>query len=396
MIGVRKYVKMAVPISVDSEALVAEKSFGWLGLAEGVLFDCDGVLIDSRGSYGRAVVDTVEFICGKMGLDGHSGIVSQNEIEVLRSTGHFNNSVDIARTILLGLFLGLPEEGARTLAEAIRQAGAGSQRVSPNVLLDRVASVMGSSRLQTTPPSFKEILRGLVVEGQGYSAFRRGLEAALDAVAVERNIEQHYKVYRDLIGDTGQYGVGLVETVFDDIYYGPMVADFKRDGPYFNLGSGLYRNEARSIRPETLKRLSDLYGADRLAVITGRNKKLAQLVLGELYNSFNDKASVFIADEIMGGAPLTIQKPSPYSIIKSASDMGLPTLIYVGDSAEDALMAQNASAYGVNTIFVGVTGLSPNPSHTKYMFATLGADVITESVDALPFIVAEAKRQNPS
>ncbi|MEM0272774.1 MAG: HAD-IA family hydrolase [Thermoprotei archaeon] len=390
--GVRKYLRLPVPISVDSEALVAEKSLGWLGLAEGVVFDCDGVLVDSRGSYGGAITETVGYILGRLGVKNHSEFVRQGEVDELKATGHFNNSVEVARTLLLLAFLGLPHSEAKRLAEAIRRVGEANPNRAPNILLEEVGSAAQLGAVESNPPSVASVLSRVEVRGSGYTAFRRALDEALNTLASERGLGDDYKVYANFIGEAGSYGVGLAETVFSDVYYGPLVSEFKGAGPYFNLGEGLYRNETRSIREETLKRLSEIYGAERLAVVTGRNRRLAKLVIGSLYTHFNDDASVFIADEIMAGAPLTIQKPSPYGILKSASGMGVPTIIYVGDSAEDIAMAQNASEFGVKTLFVGVTGLASNPTKMRRMFASLGADVIVESVDSLPFIIEEAKR----
>jgi len=392
LIGVRKYVKLPVPISVDSEVLVAEKSLGWLSLAEGVVFDCDGVLVDSRESYGRAVVESVKFILNTLGIKDCSPLLDQRQVDDLKATGHFNNSVDIARTLLLLGFLGLPEREARLLGDAIRAAKRESPSSDPSRFLEGVASRVQLVGVEVRPPSVSSVLSRMRVGEPGYAAFRRSLEDMLRGLAAERGLGGEYSLYAEFIGETGSYGVGLAETVFSDIYYGPLVSEFKGSGPHFNLGVGLYRKETRSIREETLRRLSELYGAERLAVVTGRNRRLAMLTIGSLYRHFNDRASVFIADEIMGGAPPTIQKPSPYGIIKSASDMGVPTLIYVGDSAEDIAMAQNASEFGIRTLFVGVTGLTPNPTRARNMFASLGADVIVESVDSLPFIIEEAKK----
>ena len=392
LIGVRKYIKLPVPISVDSEVLVAEKSLGWLSLAEGVVFDCDGVLVDSRESYGRAVVESVRFIFNRLGIRDCSPLVDQGQVDDLKATGHFNNSVDIARILLLLGFLGLPEKEGRLLGEAIRVARSEGQDREPSRILESVASRVQLGGVEVRPPSVASVLSRMRVKEPGYIAFRRSLEETLRGLAIERGLGSDYSAYAEFIGETGSYGVGLAETVFSDIYYGPLVSEFKGSGPYFNLGVGLYRKETRSIREETLRRLSEIYGAEKLAVVTGRNRRLAILAIGGLYKHFNDRASVFIADEIMGGAPPTIQKPSPYGIIKSASDMGVPTLIYVGDSAEDIAMAQNASEFGIRTLFVGVTGLTPNPTRARNMFASLGADVIVESVDSLPFIVEEAKK----
>jgi len=390
LIGVRKYLKISVPLSVDSEVLVAEKSLEWLSLAEGVVFDCDGVLVDSRQSYGESVVQAVDYILGRLGLK-----LDRNELDAcvdeIKSTGHYNNSVEVARLLLLLAFLGLPDKEARILGGASLAAASKMQGPSPVELLEAVASKINLGGLKVIPPRFGEIVGSVDVGPSHRTDFRKLAEEAFASYAAKKGLGREFEAYSAFVGAAGAYGRSLVETVFSDIYYGELVSQFKKGGPYFNFGAGLYRRETRSVKSETLRRLAEIYGAERLAIVAGRNRLTAQLALGDLYPHFNDRASVFIADEIMGGAPPTIQKPSPYGIIKSATDMGLPILIYVGDSAEDALMAENASSFGVKTFFVGVTGLTSNPTRTKNMFASMGADAIVESVDSLPFLVEEAK-----
>jgi len=66
---------------------------------------------------------------------------------------------------------------------------------------------------------------------------------------------------------------------------------------------------------------------------------------------------------------------------------------YVGNSVEDIMMARNAAQFGLKTLFIGVTGLSPSPALDRDLFISMGADAIIEKPDALLDILGEVKRR---
>ena len=59
---------------------------------KGLIFDMDGVLVDSKNSYDGVIIKTVSFFCNKC--------VSQSEIETIRRSGGFNNDWDLTEELL--------------------------------------------------------------------------------------------------------------------------------------------------------------------------------------------------------------------------------------------------------------------------------------------------------
>jgi phosphoglycolate phosphatase-like HAD superfamily hydrolase len=57
--------------------------------------------------------------------------------------------------------------------------------------------------------------------------------------------------------------------------------------------------------------------------------------------------------------------------------------LYVGDSAEDIMMANSAKKSSTNILFAGITGLKENPKSAEKFFMEYSADLIVKSVDDL-------------
>jgi phosphoglycolate phosphatase-like HAD superfamily hydrolase len=68
--------------------------------------------------------------------------------------------------------------------------------------------------------------------------------------------------------------------------------------------------------------------------------------------------------------------------------MGARTAVYVGDSAEDLLMARRAEKeIGAKIAFVGIYGNSSAPDETIDKFKQEGVEAIIRSVNQLPNII---------
>jgi phosphoglycolate phosphatase-like HAD superfamily hydrolase len=73
--------------------------------------------------------------------------------------------------------------------------------------------------------------------------------------------------------------------------------------------------------------------------------------------------------------------------------MGAKTAVYVGDSAEDLLMARRAEKeIGVKIAFVGIYGNSSEPHETIDKFKQEGVEAIIRSVNQLSNIINKVHR----
>jgi len=383
----REYVRLAA----EEEIIIARDAIEDLRSVEAVIFDCDGVLIDTKRSYDMAILMTVDQIFSKMlHVEFLGQPVGTEEIRLLRSTGGFNNDANTAYILTLWLFVNLPDDVLMRLKDLFNKNAEESHKLRPDVLFQHLSRNMLLNQ-GYRPSVVNEVanpIREVVAEarrGSSVLVTSEMIDKILAEIAARKGFLNEYNHFKQVLGKPGEYGSGLLETIFSDLYYGEeIVSRIYGHGPYFRLGKGLYTNESIFIKEETLRRLASKLGREHLGIVSGRDRTVPEIVLGRLVKYFNMDASVFIADEEKLGAPPSIEKPSPYSLIKSISSMGnVFKAVYVGNSAEDIMMARNAANFGVKTLFIGVTGLSPNPPLDREMFISMGADAIVETPDSL-------------
>jgi phosphoglycolate phosphatase-like HAD superfamily hydrolase len=380
--------------------LVKRSAIEELAQVDAVIFDCDGVLIDVRGSYDRAVIESVRLVIeGAFGMELPDTALGSEPIYLLRKTGGFNNDLDAAWIMALWLFAGAEELAVRELGERLERV-LGSRPKGPRELWDAVVAEAPRGSypkriLRTNPVPLEVLLERAPRTGRSH-ATRDDVESVVRVVAQDRGIFREYELFKEFLGTGRTYGRDLLETVFDDLYYGSeVVRSLFGSGPHFDFGRGLYANEVPVVDGATLVRLEELIGSGRMGIVTGRDSVTTWMVLGDLKDFFREGACVFIADELRRGGPETLMKPSPYGLLKSAAALGprSPPL-YVGNSAEDLHSSRYAESYGLRTLFAAVVGLHPDPEAAAVDFAARGADLVVEDVKQLVDVLEALRRRS--
>ena len=378
--------------------LVKRSAIEELAQVDAVIFDCDGVLIDVRGSYDRAVIESVRLVIeGAFGMELPDTALGSEPIYLLRKTGGFNNDLDAAWIMALWLFAGAEELAVRELGERLERV-LGSRPKGPRELWDAVVAEAPRGSyprriLRTNPVPLEVLLERAPRTGRSH-ATRDDVESVVRVVAQDRGIFREYELFKEFLGTGRTYGRDLLETVFDDLYYGSeVVRSLFGSGPHFDFGRGLYANEVPVVDGATLVRLEELIGSGRMGIVTGRDSVTTWMVLGDLKDFFREGACVFIADELRRGGPETLMKPSPYGLLKSAAALGpRSSPLYVGNSAEDLHSSRYAESYGLRTLFAAVVGLHPDPEAAAVDFAARGADVVVEDVKQLVDVLEALRR----
>jgi HAD superfamily phosphatase len=282
-----------------------------------IIFDVDGVLIDTRFSYNIAIRKTVELVFSKI----ESGIfdkplVTDEMIYEFRQTGNFNNDTDTAYAILL-CNLCLPHKDTQ-----IR-----------NFIMEVVK---------------KATYNGIISVEQYLSS-------------LSRNRMSLVKTRLNYPNDVTE---SIVTRIFDEYFYGPVLFRKKYGRkPLYYFGRPLINKDRILIKKSVLRKVSDLF-CERVAIITGRSKLASQYSLGMIYASFDQEASTYLED-----VDRNFRKPNPHSLEKSLNLLSSTQGFYVGDSSEDLIMAKKLNRRKrYNIQFIGVYGASINPEKTREFF----------------------------
>ncbi|UCH37670.1 MAG: hypothetical protein JSV76_00350, partial [Candidatus Bathyarchaeota archaeon] len=94
-----EYVEVQLP---GEKALCRSSILPQLKATDAIIFDCDGVLIDTRQSYRKTIVQTVNFILTELTTIRPLPANTVREItHLLKKSGGFNNDWDVVYVILL-------------------------------------------------------------------------------------------------------------------------------------------------------------------------------------------------------------------------------------------------------------------------------------------------------
>jgi len=394
-----------VGLSLNGEkAYVRRDRLNQLSRVTAVVFDCDGVLVDIRESYNRAILRAVAFILG--GLTGQvvpESLVSSDVIFLFRKTGGFNNDWDTVYGILMFLLSGLPEETRGKLEERIRAV---EWRPDP---FERFSLAEEAAGKDSDPTGLGDgFFDGMIDELKRFTE----LLDATGAASVDRSIVGKpgaSQPFVDFYGTLKRFlcypaGVdqSIISRVFEEFFCGPKL--FRRTygvKPKFYRGRGMVENEKLIIRRGTLDRLAAVLGEANLGIASGSRFEPARYVLADFLERLNPEASIFLEtieraeqeQSTVEGSMVSLKKPHPFSLLKAAEAFGFfDCALYVGDSMEDALMVKEARNLEKPFLFAGVYRYSGLEEALKRSFLESECDMVIPSVNELPLVLEALSR----
>src|SRR3989454_6468276 len=343
-------------------------------------FDCDGVLVDTRNSYDVTTVRVVERLIGEMlGVRLLWERVAPRLIHRLRKTGSFNNDWDTTYALCLFAACSMPMRFKEALATVRRfpvSLGGAVTAAAPGVFsgVNRIIVEYVNSKGLAGPSSIDR--------------FARETMSAVD--------QRICALVRAYTGYPGSPPKSRLATLYDEMYHGPVLfKELYGVGPKYFAGTGLITRDRVLVTGTDLRRLSECFG-DKLAIDTGRPRKAVEYSLGNLLSFFDLDASVFIGDGEMGrereGVPHFEKKPSPASLLHVRDRLGSSNLLYVGDSAEDVMMATDVRTSSGGVTFAGVYGASHDTRDQVEFFRREGVELILPSVSDLPGVYRRLAR----
>ena len=308
-----------------------------------IIFDVDGVLIDTRKSYTESIKRSVQYLVKYIdpAVENVQTLVSDELIFSFRKSGMFNNDIDTSYAFILSI-------------------------------------LCKPSKISDLPLFIENIASNATFEGI------KSVEKYLQSCSEARLIK-----VKELLNYPGNIDNSILSRVFDEFFYGTTLfrKQHGRNARYY-FGSPLIEDDELLVRDSTLKKLSKLF-EKRLAIVSGRSRVATEYSMKSLVDYFDSNASIYLEDE-----KREMGKPNPSALIKSVKSFGISNAFYVGDSTEDLLMVQRArSASQLNIKLIGVCTSKASLNQISNLFNHNGKSVILKDVNEIPNILNKVEAQ---
>jgi len=302
-----------------------------LNETDAIIFDCDGVLIDITKSYDLAIIKTTQYILKNFAKIDDAIDVDFKIIDGFKSTGGFNDEVDLTYAVII--------------------------------------SLVAAKKLEKDQTSFIfSVIKN--ADSSGITSVEKYLKNLVDISDIKKQLSY-----------PGTHSQNPLYQIFDQLFYGPELFQklFKNSSKFSE--SGLIEQDDVILNNSLIKNLQKRFNS-KIAMVTGRGKESVSYSLKELLDEFDLKNSVFLEDELR-----ELAKPNPQSLLNSIKGMNSISTLYVGDSMEDFIMAKKVAELGHKTIFCGIMGTSKNPQEKLELFEQNDAILVLDSIHLLPKVL---------
>ena len=313
-------------------------SADWLDTA---LFDIDGVLIDTSGSYRRSVIQATEYLVRiSAGLTGGpEPLVTPEDVLAFKMAGGFNSDWDLTPA-LAGLW---------------------------------------TARLR---------------EWRGDSRAERPLSAwAADALAATRGGRGGVIWLRATVPASALPDWEMARWVHDELYWGAAVMRrlYRREPQFAPDALGFARAEEPLLTPQTLPALAAL-GIARYGVITGRISPEVEQAL-RLIAPEGESLAINGPHGVAAHPPFTVivpaslhTKPDPQALVYAVEKLGTRAAIYAGDTGDDLdlTLRYRAEVLPHRPDLPAVLAVAVGDGAAADQFRARGADITLSVVSELP------------
>ena len=298
---------------------------------DSIIFDCDGVLVDITNSYDQTIVKTTKYVLETLAKINDSIQIDFKIIDGFKSTGGFNDEVDLTYAAIL--------------------------------------SIVAAKKLKKDQTEFIN----LVINNSDSTGIKSVETFIKNQVDISEIIEQ--------LSYPGSHKDNILYQIFDQLFYGPELYSklFKNTSKFSE--SGLIENDIVIFNNDLADKLENKFHK-QISMVTGRGKESVKYSLKNLLEKFDLQNSMFLEDE-----PRELAKPNPQSLVNSITGMNSKSCLYVGDSMEDFIMAKKATILGNNTTFCGIIGTSKNPDEKLQLFGENEAILVLDSINLLPKVL---------
>ena len=298
---------------------------------DSIIFDCDGVLVDITNSYDQTIVKTTKYVLETLAKINDSIPIDFKIIDGFKSTGGFNDEVDLTYAAIL--------------------------------------SIVAAKKLKKVQTEFIF----LVIKNSDSTGIKSVETFIKNQIDISEIIEQ--------LSYPGSHKDNILYQIFDQLFYGPELYSklFQNTSKFSE--PGLIENDVVIFNNDLADKLENKFHK-QISMVTGRGKESVKYSLKNLLEKFDLQNSMFLEDE-----PRELAKPNPQSLVNSITGMNSKSCLYVGDSMEDFIMAKKATILGNNTTFCGIIGTSKNPEEKLQLFEQNEAILVLDSINLLPKVL---------
>ena len=318
-------------LTEKSKGIYIDDSVDVLNEIDAIIFDCDGVLIDITKSYDQTIIQTTQYVLENFAKITNSINVDFKIIDGFKSTGGFNDEVDLTYAAII--------------------------------------SLVAAKKLEKDPTDFIfDVIKN--ADSNGISSVENYLEGKIDISDIKKQLS-----FPSVHDDNPLY------QIFDQLFYGPKLYQKLFENASKFSEPGLIEQDDVILNNSLIEKLQKKYDS-KIAMLTGRGKESARYSLKGLLEKFDLKNSVFLEDESR-----ELAKPNPQPLLSIIKGMNSISTLYVGDSMEDFIMAKKATDLGSKTTFCGIIGTSKNPQEKLELFQRNDATLVLDSINLLPKVL---------
>jgi len=366
---------------------------------EKLIFDFDGVLVQTSQSYRQTVRKVVDYYFLKiLGLTGEEGkLATLRDIQKFKDTGLYNNDWNLSYafiTYYLTLIM-------RELEQ--KSALKDFTKLFYNLQFSDIKSFI-QSLIEVS-----NFLRRYEVNKTDLANLKDNGIVNLDLFLVQAKLEKPKPIETSLVGIDPEVAEDeqnlirklvpydlekpdLLKRLFEETYLGKDLFNKFYGAPsFFKFDESFLDKETFIPTKETMDMLRRQFG--EFGIYSGRPRPQGLYIL-EKYDYmgyFDEKGSVFLGDLLKSEVEMEkLGKPDPTLFIELTEklvDRGAG-VAYVGDGIADALLVENARSEGLeNLLFLGVMSSSEDSNKLFTEYGKHGADVIMSEVNDIPCVL---------
>jgi phosphoglycolate phosphatase-like HAD superfamily hydrolase len=385
-------------LSKERRIYVREDAEEALCCIEKIIFDFDGVLVQTSQSYRQTVRKVVDYYFLEiLGLEGEEGkLATLRDIQKFKDTGLYNNDWNLSYAFIIyyltlimreleqkGVlkeftkrFENLQFSGIKSFVQSLLEVSDFLKRYEIAAadlanLKDKGIITLDLFLAQAKLEKPKRIETSLVVVDP---------EVAEDEQSVVRKLVPYDLEKPDLL-----------KRLFEEIYLGKeLFTKFYGVASFFRFDESFLEKETFIPNKETMEELSRLFG--KFGIYSGRPETQGMYIL-EKYDYtgyFDGKGFVFLGDLLKSEVEMEkLGKPDPALFIELIEKMvdREAGVMYVGDGVADALMVEKAKAKGLkNLSFLGVMSSSEDSNKLFTEYGKHGVDAVVTEINDIPYL----------